>query len=83
MNTLLGCFLLGLARLSRRAGLLLVLLPLTILTGGLLFPADRSDQPLEAGVCLPEHSPGAQALFRALSETDPAFVVFHLSLIHI
>ncbi|MBS7225794.1 MAG: hypothetical protein KH050_10750 [Clostridiaceae bacterium] len=77
MNTLLGCFLLGLARLSRRAGLLLVLLPLTILTGGLLFPADRSDQPLEAGVCLPEHSPGAQALFRALSETDPAFVVFH------
>ena len=77
MNTLLGCFSLGLARLSRRAGLLLVLLPLTILTGGLLFPADRDDQPLEAGVCLPEHSPGAQALFQALSETDPTFVIFH------
>lgn len=29
------------------------------------------------GSDLPEHSPGAQALFRALSETDPAFVVFH------
>ncbi len=79
MSSFFGCFSLGLMRLIRRPGRLLglVLLPCLVLLAGLLLPSDDLEQPLEAGVCLPAHTPGALELLDILQQSDPQYVVFH------
>lgn len=79
MKSWFSCLLLGFARLGRRPGRLIgaCLLPLCVLAAGLLLPGESLNTPLEAGVCLPDDSPRAEALLECLSQTDPTYVRFH------
>lgn len=76
-----GCLMLGFLRLLRRPARLagLCLLPAVIFAAGMLLPPQSLDSPLHAGICLPEGSSGAAALWDTLCQTDQAYVIFHMA----
>lgn len=79
MRSFFGCLWFGLLRSIRRPGRLFGILfpPLVIGLVIWLLPPATQNQPLAAGVSLPEDSIHAQALFDALSNTDTNYVAFY------
>lgn len=74
-----GCFQLAFLRLIRKPGRImgLIFLPILILIVGILFPANKLESPLEAGIYAPVDSSASQELMQNLMHSDHQYVIFH------
>ena len=73
-----GCFQLAFLRLIRKPGRImgLIFLPILILIVGILFPANKLESPLEAGIYAPVDSSASQELMQNLMHSDHQYVIF-------